>query len=133
DLSEHAELVNSGIDHQYVDAPGLRLDGRVDAVEIREIGAIALNRCGIAADRGDCLIQLELTSASNKYARVFSSKAFGNAKADAGAAARHERDFACELAGHRDLLMDDGGERAEEWLAGRGPPRCGVFARAGLE
>jgi len=85
------------------DAPGLCLDGCVDAVEVRELGAIALDRRGIAADRGDSLIQLELTSASYEDSRAFLSKAFGDAEANAGAAARHQCDFACELACHREL------------------------------
>jgi hypothetical protein len=43
--------------------------GCVDAVEVCEVGAIALDRCGIAADRGDCLIQLELTELEVKAYR----------------------------------------------------------------
>jgi hypothetical protein len=49
--------------------PGLRLNGGIDAVEVGEVGDIALNRCGIAADRGDGLIELGLAAANNKYVR----------------------------------------------------------------
>ena len=97
DLAECGEFVNPGIDRQHVDMPGLRLDGCVDAVEVGKVGHIALDRCGIAADRGDCLIQLGLTAAGNKYSSAFFCEVLGDAEADAGAAAGHERDFASEL------------------------------------
>jgi hypothetical protein len=41
----------------------LRLNSGADAVEVDEVGDIALDRCGIAADLGDGLIELGLTAA----------------------------------------------------------------------
>jgi hypothetical protein len=101
-----AEFVNPGIHRQHVDPPGLRFDRCVDAVEIGEVGGIAPDRCGIAADRGGCLIQLGLTAAGYKYPRAFFSETLGNAEADPGAAAGDESDFTCKLAGHHDFLSD---------------------------
>jgi hypothetical protein len=63
----------------------LRLDSGVGAVEVREVGDIASDRCPIAADFSNGLIQLGLTAANNKYARAFLSKTFGNAEANARA------------------------------------------------
>jgi hypothetical protein len=45
-------------------------DGCEYPVEIAEIRAIGLDRRGIAADRGDSLIQLGLMAAGNKYPRA---------------------------------------------------------------
>jgi hypothetical protein len=67
--------------------PGRRLDGREDAVEIGEIRGVALDRRGIAADRGDCLIQLGLTAAGDEHPRAFLREPLGDAESDAGAAA----------------------------------------------
>ena len=50
--------------------PGSRLNSGVDAVEVGQVRDIALNYGGIAADRGDCLIQLGLAAANNKYVRT---------------------------------------------------------------
>ena len=71
DLPQCGEFVNPGIYREHIDTPGARLNSGIDAVEVGEVGDIALNRCGIAADRGDGLIQLRLTAANNKYARAF--------------------------------------------------------------
>jgi len=49
---------------------------------------------------------LGLTAANNKYPRAFLSKTFGNAEANAGAAAGDDSYFAGEFTGHRDLLVD---------------------------
>ena len=86
DLSKRAEFVNTGIYRQHVDVPGLCLDVRKDAVEVGEVRGIALDRRGIAADRGDCLIQFGLTAAGNKHPRAFFGETFGDRKADPGAA-----------------------------------------------
>jgi len=59
-----------------------------------------LDRRGIAADRGDSLIQLGLMAAGNKYPRAFMSETLRNAEADAGAPAGNESDFTCKLVGH---------------------------------
>jgi len=83
-----------------VGAPGLCLDGCVDAVEVRELGAIALDRRGIAADHGDCLIQLGLTAAGYKHPRAFCAKRFAIPRPMPALAAGNESDFACELACH---------------------------------
>src|SRR5690348_13729978 len=45
-----------------------------------------------------------LTAAGDEYPRAFLRKTLGNAKADAGAAAGHQRGFTCKLTGHRDFL-----------------------------
>ena len=58
DFSERAEFVNPSIHRQHINASGLRLYGCVDAVEVGEASGIALEPRRIAADRGDCLIQL---------------------------------------------------------------------------
>jgi hypothetical protein len=42
-----------------------------------------LDRRGIAADRGDSLIQLGLMAAGNKYPRAFMGETLRNAEADA--------------------------------------------------
>jgi hypothetical protein len=47
DLPKRAEFVDPGIDRQHVDMPGLRLDGCVDAVEVGEVGDIALDRSNL--------------------------------------------------------------------------------------
>src|SRR5882724_1221147 len=67
-------------------------------------GGSVLDRCGIGADRGDRLIQLGLAATGNKYARAFVRETLRDAEADPGAAAGHDSDFACELAGHGDLF-----------------------------
>ena len=54
--------------------PGLRLNGGIDAVEVGEVGDIALDRCRVAVDRVDGLIQLGLTAANNEYTRAFSTQ-----------------------------------------------------------
>src|SRR5271169_648085 len=104
DLSERSEFVDPGIRRQHVDMPGLRLYGSVDAVEVGKVCRIALDRCGIAADRGDCLIQFGLMAAGDEHPRAFLGKMLGDAKTDAGAAAGDDSDFAGELAGHREFL-----------------------------
>ena len=91
DLPERAEFVNSGIHRQHVDPPGLRLDPCKDAVEVGEVSGIALDPRGVAADRGDCLVQLGLAAAGNKYVRAFLRETLRNAKANAGAAAGDEQ------------------------------------------
>src|ERR1700738_1441789 len=105
DLSERAEFKYSGIYCQHVDAPCLRLDLCKDAVEVGEASGIALDRRGIAADHGDCLIQLGLAGTGNKTVRAFLRKTLRIAMANAGAAADDDGDFVCELAGHRDFLL----------------------------
>jgi hypothetical protein len=67
------------------------------------VRAIGLDRRGTVADRGDSLIQLGLMAAGNKYPRAFMRETLRNPEADTGAAAGHERYFACELIGHREL------------------------------
>ena len=63
DLPELAEFVNPGIYRQHIDMPDSRCYNGVDAVEVGEVGDIALNRCGIAADCGDCLMQFVIDGA----------------------------------------------------------------------
>jgi hypothetical protein len=103
DLPQCGEFVNPGIYREHIDTPGARLNSGIDAVEVGEVGDIALNRCGIAADRGDGLIQLRLTAANNKYARAFFNEMCGDAETDAGAAAGDDSDLVRQLADHRDL------------------------------
>src|SRR5271170_3075123 len=86
--------------------PGLRLDGCVDAVEIGEVGGIALDRRGIAADRGDRLIQFGLMAAGDKHSGALLGKMLGDAESDSAAAAGHERDFARKLPGHGEVSCD---------------------------
>src|SRR4029077_12778044 len=105
DLSERAQFIYSGIYCQHVGAPCLRLDLCKDVVEVGEASGIALEPRGIAADRGDCLIELGLAATGNKHVRAFWRETLGNAKANAGAAADDDGDFVCELAGHRDFLL----------------------------
>ena len=95
DLSERAEFVNPSIHRQHVNMPRLRLDGRVGVVEVGEIGGVAPHGRGTAADCGNCLIELGLAAAGDKHPRAFLGEMLGDAEADAGAAAGHERDFAC--------------------------------------
>src|SRR5207248_7305064 len=96
--------IYSGIYCQHVDAPGLRLDLCKDAVEVGEASGIAPDRRGIAADHGDCLIQLGWAATGNKHLRAFLRETLRNTKANAGAAANDDGDFVCELAGHADFL-----------------------------
>ena len=100
DVSQCAEFVNPGTHRQHVNASGLVPDGCEYTVEIAEVRAIRLDRRGIAADRGDSLIQLGLMAAGNKYPRAFMSETLRNAEADAGAPAGNESDFTCKLVGH---------------------------------
>jgi hypothetical protein len=74
------------------------------AVEVGEIRSVVLDRCGVAADRSDRLIELGLAAAGNKYACPLFSEMFGDAENDTGAALGHQRYFACELAGRPGLL-----------------------------
>jgi hypothetical protein len=106
DLSQRGEFVDPGIRRQHVDMPGLRFDGCVDAVEIGEVGGIALDRRGIAADRGHCLIQFGLMAAGDKHSGAFLGKMLSDAEANAGAAARDDSDFACKLPGHGEVSCD---------------------------
>src|SRR5215469_2209920 len=105
DLSQRAKFVNPGIHRQHIKMSGLRRNGCVSAVEVGEVGGIAPDRRCIAADLGDCFIQLRLATAGNKHPRAFLRETLGDAEADPGAAAGNERDFACKLAGHRELLI----------------------------
>ena len=75
-------------------------------VAVSEARDVSLNSCGIAADRGDCLVELGLAPTYNKYAGAFLRKAFGNAEANAGAAAGDNSDFVWKLAGHADFPSD---------------------------
>jgi hypothetical protein len=101
DLPKGAKFVNPGINHQHVDAPGLRSDGFVDAVEVGEVSSVAADRCDIALDRSNCLIQFRLTAAGDKQPRAFFRKTFGDAEPDAGAAAGDDSNFAREFAGYK--------------------------------
>src|SRR4029077_9498761 len=94
DLAEAAEFVIPRIDRQDVDSSCLVLDRRVNAVEVVEVGDIALNGSGPAADRGNGLLELGLATPGDKYARAFLGKTFGDAEADASTAAGHQSDFA---------------------------------------
>ncbi len=102
---EPLEFIYSGIYCQHVDTPCLRLDLSKDAVEVGEVSVIALEPRGVAANRGDCLIQLDLAATGNKDVRAFLRETLRNAKANAGAAAGDDSDFVCELAGHDDPLL----------------------------
>jgi len=75
----------------------LRLDFCKYAVEVGEVGGIALDRRAIAPDRDDCLIQPGLTLAGNGHTRPFLRETLGNAKANAGAAAGKESDLPASL------------------------------------
>jgi hypothetical protein len=105
DLSQRGEFVDSGIRRQHVDMPGLCLEGCIDAVEVGEIRRIALKCSGIAADRSDCLVEFGLMASGDKHACAFRGKMLGYAEANAGAAARDDSDFACELPGHGDSVQ----------------------------
>ena len=94
DLAEAAKFVIPGVDRQHVGMSCLVLNRRVNAVEVAEVGGVALNRGGVAADRGDGLVQLGLAPAGNKNACAFLGETFGDPETDPGAAAGHERDFA---------------------------------------
>ena len=73
-LSKCSSLISPRVPNSYIpaftantsDAPCLRLDLCKDAVEVGEASGIALDRRGIAADHGDCLIQLGLVAIGNK-------------------------------------------------------------------
>ncbi len=93
DLSQDGGLVDPGIRRQHVDLPGLRLDHGVDAVEVGEVGGIALDRRRIAVDRGDRPIQLGLMAAGDKHPRALLGETLGDADTDTGAAAGHQQRF----------------------------------------
>jgi hypothetical protein len=65
-LSECSEFVDPGIRRQHIDMPGFCLYGCVDAVEVGKICRIAPDRCGIAADPRDSLVQFGLMAAGDK-------------------------------------------------------------------
>jgi len=72
----------------------------VDPVDVGELGCVALYCGGVAADRGDGLVELRLAAAGDEDPRAFLGEALGGAEADAGAAARDDGDFAFELLTH---------------------------------
>jgi hypothetical protein len=76
------KFVKPGIHRQHMDASGLALDDAEDAVEIGEVGSITPDRCGIAADRVDSLIQLGLAASCDEHSRAFFCETPGNAEAD---------------------------------------------------
>src|SRR5207237_9881538 len=93
DFAEAAEPVIPRIDLQYVEAPRRGLDRLVNAVEVVEVRNIAWNGGGAAADRGNRLVQLGLTTPGDKHARAFLGETLGDAESDPGAAAGHQSDF----------------------------------------
>jgi hypothetical protein len=66
------------------------LDVLKNAIEISEVRHIAKKRFGVAADRGDSLIQLGRAAASDKNARAFKGETLCDPETDAGAAACHD-------------------------------------------
>ena len=106
DRSERSEFVDPGIRRQHIDMPGFCLYGCVDAVEVGKICRIAPDRCGIAADPRDSLVQFGLMAAGDKHPRALLGKMLGDAKADPGAAARDDSDFASEFRSHGEFLSN---------------------------
>jgi hypothetical protein len=74
DLAEWSEFIDAGIYREHIDPSRLRPDGCKDAVEVGEICGIPPDRLSTAADRGDRLVQFELTPAGDKDAGAFFGK-----------------------------------------------------------
>jgi len=104
DLAERPDLIEPGIDEQCVDAAGVLLHGRIDAVDVAEISRIGADRAGAVADDGERLVELRLVAAGDEHPRAFLRETLGGTQADAGAAARHDGDLALKLLAHRVFL-----------------------------
>jgi hypothetical protein len=95
----------------------MRLDRRVDAVDVRKVGYIALDRGGVVTNGGNRSVELCPVAARDEHLRAFFREALGRAKANTGAAARYNCDFAFELLAHENFLSDR---------------ICSLYGRAGL-
>jgi hypothetical protein len=100
-FAEFPGLVESGVDHQHVNAARLRLDGLSDPVDIGEVGGVALNRCDIAAKRCRRFVEFRLTAPGYEYMRAFGGQLPGNTQANSRAAAGNYRNFVLKFTPHR--------------------------------
>ncbi len=111
DLPEGAELVETGIGDQHVDAAGFLLHRGIDPVDVGELRCVALDRGGVAANRGDRLLKLGLPATGDEHLCALLGEALGDAKADARTAARYEGDLASKLPAHDAILQPRGSGR----------------------
>src|SRR6266436_1462083 len=75
----------------------LLLHRGIQAIKIRELGDIPLNRGHVLADLSHCCIQFALTATGDVDVGALCDEAPGRGQADTAAATRDDRDFSFKL------------------------------------
>src|SRR4051812_23683112 len=97
DLAERCGLAPAGAGPQQVEAPLLALDGVEQAVQVAQIGGVALDAGDVAADLLHCLVQGVLAAAGDEDVRALVDEPLRAGQRHAGGAAGDDRDLAVEL------------------------------------
>ena len=93
--SERHESPAARIGEEHVDAPLLLLDRGVEAVEVGELGDVALRTAAAPCCRSASPLRVELglAAAGDEDVGAFGNESLGGGEADAAAAAGYESDF----------------------------------------
>jgi len=97
DFPELSKLVESRINEQDVDAPGLLPYGFINPIYICQVGSVSANSGNVPTDLSNGLVQFRLTAPGNEYLCAFGNKALGSAQSDTCAASSNDGNFVREF------------------------------------
>lgn len=104
DVAELHEFEESGVEHQHIDTPVLRLDGRIEAVDVGEICGVRLDRHRAVPDIRHRLVEFGLSTAGDDDMRPLCGEGLRDSQADSCAAAGNDRDLAIQFIAHESIL-----------------------------
>ena len=84
DLAEDGRFAHPGAGPQHVDRALFPLDGVVQAVQVVQLGGVALHGGDVAADQLDCVVQCFLPPGLDEDVRSFLDEEFGAGQCHAG-------------------------------------------------
>jgi hypothetical protein len=100
DVAEFHEFVESGVEHQHINTPVLRLDGCIEAVDVGQICGVRLHCHRAMPDLRHRVVEFSLSTTGDDDMGPLSGERLCDAQADPDATAGHNRDVAIQFIAH---------------------------------
>ena len=97
DLLQGGELAAAGVGEEHVDAPVVAGHGRVEPVQVGQVGDVALHAGRAVADLGHGGVERVLAAAGDEDVRALGREPLRGGQADAAGAAGHDGRLAVKL------------------------------------